>query len=72
MDFQVAVLATFRNGLTALEILVRPGSWVGDVIATFAPEFEGPKARRLWGRPRGGWIEDVPLRMRTRLYRTER
>jgi hypothetical protein len=49
MDFQVAVLVTFRNGLTALDILTRLGNWVGGVIEAFAPEFEGPKARRLWG-----------------------
>lgn len=72
MEFQVAVRITFRNGLTATDTLARLGNWVSDVIAFFAPEFEGPKARRLWGAPRGGWIESVPIRMRTQIYRTQR
>jgi hypothetical protein len=72
MDFQVAVRITFRNGLPALDTLVSLGNWVGNVIEYFAPQFEDRKARRLWGAPRRGWIEDVPIRMRTRLYTTQR
>jgi hypothetical protein len=72
MDVNVAVLVTFRNGLPVLDTLVRLGNWVGTAIEAFVPEFEGREARRLWGAPRRGWIEDNPIRMRTTLFRTQR
>ena len=72
MQFQVAVLVTFRNGVTALHILARLGNWVVLLIEAFTPEFETRKARRLWGLPRGGWIEQVQLPIRTRIYTTQR
>jgi hypothetical protein len=71
MNIQIAVRVTFRNGLP-LDTLAKLGNWVGDVIGFFAPEFETPRARTLWGAPRGGWIEEWPIRMRTRLYTTQR
>jgi hypothetical protein len=71
VDCQVGVLVTFRNGLPVLDILPRLGNWVGNAITFWASEFEGPQARRLWGLPRGGWIEDVPIRMKTTIVRKD-
>jgi hypothetical protein len=71
MNFQVAVRVTFRNGLPAFDTLAALGNWVAAVIGYFMPEFEGPMARRLWGAPRGGWIETVAVHMRTQIYRTQ-
>jgi len=71
MDLQIAVRVTFRNGLPALEILSRLGKWVAGLVEWFIPEFETRKARTLWGAPRGGWIEAVPIGLRTIIYRTE-
>ena len=67
MDVAVGVLVTFRNGLTALEMLENLGNWVRNVIEGFAPCFEGPQARRLWGLSRGGKMEE-PVRMRITLH----
>jgi hypothetical protein len=69
VDCRVDVLVTFCNGLPVLDILPRLGNWVGNAIAFWASEFESPRARRLWGFPRGGWIEDVPIRMKTTIVR---
>ncbi len=71
VDCRVGVLITFRNGLPALDILPRLGNWVGNTIAYWSREFEGPEARRLWGLPRGGWIEDVPVPMKTTIVRKD-
>jgi hypothetical protein len=62
---------TFRNGLPALDVLQGLGNWVSSLIAFWASEFEGPKARRLWGLRRGGWIEDVPVRMKTTIIKKD-
>jgi hypothetical protein len=70
MDIAVAVIVSFRNGLPALETLVNLGNWVRSVIDAFAPQFENGQARSLWGLPRGGWIEDIPVPMTTVLYTT--
>ena len=72
MNLTVGVLIAFRNGLPAQETLGQLGNWVKSVIDWFAPEFETRKARRLWGLPRGGWIEGDPIRMKTTLYTTQR
>ena len=72
MDIKVAVLVTFRNGLPVLNTLAKLGQWVSRAVEAFAPEFDGREARRLWDAPRGGWIEDVPIRMRTTFYTTQR
>lgn len=71
VDCRVGVLVTFRNGLPALDILPRLGNWVSNAIAFWATEFEGRKATRLWGLPRGGWIDDVPIRMKTTIVRKD-
>jgi hypothetical protein len=54
-----------------LDILPRLGNWVSNAIALWATEFEGPKARLLWVLPRGGWIEDVPIRMKTTIVKKD-
>jgi hypothetical protein len=66
---RVGVLVTFRNGLPVLDVLPRLGNWVSSAIAFWASEFESPKARQLWGLPRGGWMEDVPIRMKTTIVK---
>lgn len=71
MDFQVGVLVTFHNGMPALDILPRLGKWVANAIAFWAGKFEGPRARRLWGLPRGGWIEETPVRMKTTIVKRD-
>ena len=50
----------FRNGLPARESLARIADWVKAILAWFEPEFETERARRLWGLPRGDWIETSP------------
>jgi hypothetical protein len=70
MDIQVAVGIAFRNRLPALETLGHIGNWVAGTIERFAPVFEGPEARRLWGAPRDGWIDEAPVRTIIRTYTT--
>jgi hypothetical protein len=71
MEIKLTAVITFANGLAALDTLAKLGNWVTAAVEAFAPEFETRQARRLWGKPRGGWIEDWPIRMRARLYKTE-
>jgi hypothetical protein len=68
MDCQFACDIAFANGLPAEKALSDIGEWVEALIAWFMPEFETPRARRLWGQPRGGWIERSPLRMKATFY----
>jgi hypothetical protein len=70
MDIQVAVLITLRNRLPALDTLAQIGNWVASTIEWFAPVFENREARKLWGLPRGGWIDEAPVRTWTRVWRT--
>lgn len=72
MRFQVGVRITFGNGLPVLETLSSIGRWVAGLVEWFEPVFETPKARQLWGASRGGWIETVPIGLRTAIYRTQR
>ena len=71
VDCRVDVLVTFRSGLPVLDVLPHLGNWVSNAIAFWASGFDGPKARRLWGLPRGGWIEDVPVRMKTMIVKRD-
>jgi hypothetical protein len=52
----------FRNGLPARESLAKIGDWVKSVLTWFQPEFETPRAKRLWDLPRGDWIDTSPFR----------
>jgi hypothetical protein len=52
----------FRNGLPARESLAAIGDWVKTLLAWFEPEFNTPRPRRLWGLPRGDWIDTSPFR----------
>jgi len=59
---------SFRNGLPARESLAKISEWVKSVIAWFEPQFETPRARRLWGLPRGDWIEASPFQRITDVW----
>jgi hypothetical protein len=61
----------FANGLPAEKSLADIGDWVQSLLAWFVPEFETPRARRLWGLPRGGWIEHSPVRMKKAFYQRD-
>jgi hypothetical protein len=52
----------FRNGLPARESLAKIGDWVKSILTWFEPQFDTPRARPLWGLPRGDWIESSPFR----------
>jgi hypothetical protein len=52
----------FRNGLPSRESLATIGDWVQRVLTWFEPEFETPRARRLWGLPRGDWVDASPFK----------
>jgi hypothetical protein len=63
MDVQIEISCnvTFGNGLPVLNALAQIAGWVENVIQHFEPVFETPQARRLWGLPRGSWVESRPL-----------
>jgi hypothetical protein len=67
VEIEIACEVGFRNGLPVRKALADIGGWVGAIIERFAREFETPLARRLWGLPRGSWIDAEPLR-RGRTY----
>jgi hypothetical protein len=48
---------SLRNGFPVLNAMMSIGNYVRAIIARFEPIFETPQARRLWGLPRGGWVE---------------
>jgi hypothetical protein len=66
MDVEVEIGCEigFRNGLPTVKALAGIGHWVAKVIESFKPVFETPQARRLWGLPRGSWIESESLPQR--------
>jgi hypothetical protein len=53
---------SLRNGFPVLNAMMDIGNYVRAIIARFEPIFETPQARRLWGLPRGGWVEREPAR----------
>jgi hypothetical protein len=57
VQIELAGRISLRNGFPVLEAMGTIANWVGGLVSWFAPEFETPHARRLWGLPRGGWIE---------------
>lgn len=67
VQIEIACEIGFRNGLPARKALADIGDWVSSIIGYFTPEFETPRARRLWGLPRGSWVDAEPLR-RGRTY----
>ncbi len=62
VNFQASGEICLANGLPVRKALAEIGDWVTAVIAHFEPAFETPSARRLWGLPRGSWVEREPLR----------
>jgi hypothetical protein len=48
---------SLRNGFPVLDAMMNIANYVRGIIARFQPEFETPQARRIWGLPRGGWVE---------------
>jgi hypothetical protein len=48
---------SLRNGFPVLDAMMNIGNYVRAIIARFEPIFDTPQARRLWGLPRGGWVE---------------
>lgn len=64
VDVQVAIGCTvgFGNGLDVMYALTEISRVVEALLYRFEREFETPVARKLWGLPRGGWIERAPRR----------
>lgn len=48
---------SLKNGFPVLDAMMSIANYVRAIIARFQPVFETPQARRLWGLPRGGWVE---------------
>jgi hypothetical protein len=48
---------SLKNGFPVLDAMMNIANYVRAIIARFQPIFETPQARRLWGLPRGGWVE---------------
>jgi hypothetical protein len=48
---------SLRNGFPVLNAMMNIANYVRAIIARFEPIFETPRARHLWGLPRGGWVE---------------
>ena len=48
---------SLKNGFPVLDAMMNIGNYVRAIIARFQPIFETQQARRLWGLPRGGWVE---------------
>jgi hypothetical protein len=57
VDVEIGGQIRLRNGFPIVEALTRIGGVVSGAIEYFEPIFQTPKARRLWGLPRGGWVE---------------
>ncbi|MBS1870880.1 MAG: hypothetical protein JSS99_14595 [Actinobacteria bacterium] len=66
VDVQIEILCQvcLGNGLPVRYALAQIAGWVETVIQSFEPVFETPQARRLWGLPRGSWVESRPLTSR--------
>lgn len=60
VDVEVAFQVCLGNGMPVLVTLAHVGDWVTQVVEYFQPVFETPRARRLWGLPRGSWVERQP------------
>jgi hypothetical protein len=65
VDIEVACEVCLRNGFPHRNLLPNIGNWVEMVIRYFEPVFETPHARRLWGLPRGSFVERELLRVKT-------
>lgn len=62
VHIEISCEVSLRSGLPVRYALGHIGDWVEHVIQRFEPIFETPHARRLWGLPRGSWVETEPLR----------
>jgi hypothetical protein len=62
VDIEIACEVSLRNGFPLRYLLAHIGDWVAHVVRYFEPAFETPQARRLWGLPRGSWVESAPPR----------
>jgi hypothetical protein len=71
MNCKFVCEVAFANGLPAEKALADIGDWVESVLEWFIPEFETPRARRLWGVPRGGWTDRNPIQMNKGFYQLE-
>jgi len=68
VNLRIAAELGFRNGIPVLKALAYMGDTIPHILERFRPEFETPTARKLWGLPRGGWIEAERIRKpRTRV-----
>jgi len=64
VNVHVACEIGFGHGLPVMEPLAFISIKVEELLWRFEREFETPVARKLWGLPRGGWIESAPRRRR--------
>jgi hypothetical protein len=51
----------FGNGIPVAHALERMAYGVETVLTRFQREFETPRAKRMWGRPRGSWVDRVQV-----------
>lgn len=63
VDFEMTFQVCLREGYPVRFALAHIADWITALIQRFEPIFETPRARRLWGVPRDGWIEREPPRV---------
>jgi hypothetical protein len=57
VHIELAGRISLPNGFPVLEAMGKIGNWVQGLLGWFLPQFETRQAQRLWGLPRGGWVE---------------
>jgi len=61
VNIELAGRIALANGFPVLEGMGKIANWVAGLMGWFRPEFETRQARRVWGLPRGGWVEGPQL-----------
>jgi hypothetical protein len=57
VQIEIAGQISLRNGFPVLNAMSDIGEYVKAIVERFQPVFETEQSRRLWGLPRGSWVE---------------